>query len=104
MAAMPVSEPADCRAETPARDQRAYPDRFRAGQPAATPGLHIREVPGPSRHTSPNRWVLVDRAWAQHLGIHRTAGKYWIRSHELTRMLAPTETHAGRRLRSVEPR
>jgi hypothetical protein len=38
--------------------------------------------PGP-----PNGWVLLDRAWAERLGVHRTAGRYRIRRTELVERL-----------------
>ena len=35
-----------------------------------------------------DHWVLLDRSWAQRLGVKRSAGVYRIRSRELFRRLA----------------
>lgn len=35
-----------------------------------------------------NHWILLDRSWAQRLGVRRTAGMYRIRSRDLARRLS----------------
>lgn len=40
------------------------------------------------RDRRPDHWVLLDRSWAQRLGVRRTAGVYRIRSRELARRLS----------------
>ena len=56
----------------------------------------------PRRACRPNRWVILDRAWAERLGVQRRGGVYRIRSRELQERLAsdaaaPTcgGTHGG---------
>lgn len=36
----------------------------------------------------PDHWVLLDRSWAQRLGVRRTAGVYRIRSRDLARRMS----------------
>ena len=36
----------------------------------------------------PDHWILLDRSWAQRLGVRRTAGMYRIRSRDLARRLS----------------
>ena len=36
----------------------------------------------------PDHWILLDRSWAQRLGVRRTAGVYRIRSRDLARRLS----------------
>jgi hypothetical protein len=50
--------------------------------PSPTPGA------APRRACRPNRWVILDRAWAERLGVQRQGGVYRIRSRELQERLA----------------
>lgn len=43
---------------------------------------------GASHPRSRDRWVYLDRWWAQRLGVKRTMGIYRIRSRELARRLS----------------
>jgi hypothetical protein len=36
----------------------------------------------------PDHWIILDRSWAQRLGVRRTAGMYRIRSRDLARRLS----------------
>jgi hypothetical protein len=60
--------------------------------PDAPPEVMPERRPGP-----PNRYVVLDRAWAERLGVHRQGGTYRIRRSELVERLA--ELQRGHRAR-----
>lgn len=51
--------------------------------PDAPPAVMPQRRPGP-----PNRLIVLDRAWAERLGVERRGGRYAIRRSELTERLA----------------
>jgi hypothetical protein len=61
---------------------------FRSEVPMTAPSLAAGPPatfsPSPSR---PNRWIVLDRSWAQRLGVERAAGVYRIRRRDLEERL-----------------
>jgi hypothetical protein len=56
--------------------------------PAELPESAVPARQGARRAGRPNRWVILDRAWAERLGVQRDGGVYRLRSSELQRRLA----------------
>ncbi|MGH2690492.1 MAG: hypothetical protein ACRDKW_17045 [Actinomycetota bacterium] len=64
--------------------------------PDAPPDVMPQRRPGP-----PNRLIVLDRAWAERLGVERREGRYTIRRSELMERLAGLQRMQARRAELV---
>lgn len=62
---------------------------------AGEPSDGTRHLERPCRSGRPNRWVLLDSAWAKRLGVSRIGGLYRIRSQDLVSRLSDLRQPSG---------
>ena len=64
--------------------------------PDAPPAVMPQRRPGP-----PNRLIVLDRAWAERLGVERRDGRYTIRRSELMERLTRLQQKQARQAELV---